>query len=266
MPNYTKSITIDKKKEGDNMITEERYKKILQLVNATGTVAIADLIIELGASESTVRRDLVNLDNQNLLKKCYGGAVAINSTAFEKDAMRNARKEINLAAKTALAAKAASLINDGDMVYIDAGTTTELISQFIQAKNVTVVTNGLNHIKTLLNRDIDVIIVGGKVKPITEAIVGAKVVDELERYHFNVGFFGANGVSTKMGYVTPEVEEAQVKRKALGNCATAYVVADESKLSKYNFVSFANLADAVLITNAKEIEDIAKQTNVIYVG
>ena len=189
------------------------------------------------------------LDSEGLLKKIHGGATLVGEKASRHDYKVNVRKSLNLDEKRKIAIHAASLIQDEDVIYIDAGTTTELIIEFISNTNITAVTNGIVHAKKLLEKNIKTFILGGEIKDVTEAIIGSNAVLDLKKYNFSKGFFGANGISNENGYTTPDVTEGMVKAEALRRCKKAYVLADESKLDQVSFVTFGNIEDATLITN-----------------
>lgn len=231
------------------MFTEERHNIILRELKIKGMISVNDLVKLLNTSESTIRRDLNTLDSEGLLKKIHGGATLVGEKASRHDYKVNVRKSLNLDEKRKIAIHAASLIQDEDIIYIDAGTTTELIIEFISNTNITAVTNGIVHAKKLLEKNIKTFILGGEIKDVTEAIIGSNAVLDLKKYNFSKGFFGANGISNENGYTTPDVTEGMVKAEALRRCKKAYVLADESKLDQVSFVTFGNIEDATLITN-----------------
>ena len=247
------------------MFTEERFNVILQELKMKGIVSVTDLVQLLDASESTVRRDLNTLDSQGLLKKIHGGAVSLDESTSKHDYKVNVRQSLNVDEKYEIAKYAASLIEEGDVIYIDAGTTTELLIGFINITNITAVTNGIVHAKKLLEKGIKTFILGGEVKAITEAIIGNTTVDELRKYNFSKGFFGVNGISNQSGYTTPDVNEAMVKEQAMKMCRQSYVLADRSKLEKISFMTFGNIADSTLITTKIDRNNVSYDTNVIEV-
>jgi DeoR family fructose operon transcriptional repressor len=247
------------------MFTEERFNIILQEVKTKGIVSVTDLVKLLDASESTIRRDLNALDKEGLLNKIHGGAIAIGESASKHDYMVNVRQSLNIDEKCEIAKYAASLIEDGDVIYLDAGTTTEILIEFISAKNIKVVTNGIVHAKKLLDKGFTTFILGGEIKAVTEAIVGSTTVEELKKYNFSKGFFGVNGVSNQSGYTTPDVNEALVKGQAIKMCREAFILADHSKLEKVSFITFGAITDAVLITSKLEDNNISYDTNIIEV-
>lgn len=231
------------------MFTEERFNIILQELKNKGIVSVTELVDLLDASESTVRRDLNALHNEGLLKKIHGGAISIGDNTSKHDYKVNVRKTLNIEEKQFIAKKAASLIRDDEVIYLDAGTTTELMIDYIESKNIVVVTNGIVHAKRLLEKGIKTFMLGGEVKAVTEAIVGSNAVEDLKKYNFSKGFFGTNGVSNKSGYTTPDINEAMVKCEAIKRCNESYVLADESKLEEVSFITFGNISDSALITS-----------------
>lgn len=245
------------------MFTEERYNIILQELNNKELVSVNELVKLLDASESTVRRDLNALHNEGLLKKIHGGAVSIGNNTSKHEYKVNVRKNINIEEKQAIAKKAATFINENDVIYLDAGTTTELMIDYIQKSNILVVTNGIVHAKKLLEKGIKTYILGGEVKAVTEAIVGSNAVDDLKKYNFSKGFFGTNGVSNKSGYTTPDVNEAMVKCEAIKKCNESYVLADESKLDEVSFITFGSISNSILITCNIDNKEINYDTKVI---
>lgn len=230
------------------MLTEERFSRILSILESMGSVTVQQLMTELGASESTVRRDLNALDAEGRLTKVHGGAILKNGTYNTRDDEVNSRKEKNREAKLKIAKYAAGLILPGDFVYLDAGTTTELMIEYVEAKQVTFVTNSITHAKRLAERGFTVYLPGGEFKAVTEAIVGEEAVTTLDKYNFTKGFWGTNGVSVKQGFTTPEIKEAMVKCRSMENCRECYVLADDSKFNQISSVSFASFEAAVVIT------------------
>ncbi|MFT8348434.1 DeoR/GlpR family DNA-binding transcription regulator [Clostridium saccharoperbutylacetonicum] len=247
------------------MFTEERYNIILQELKVKGIVSVTDLVKLLDASESTVRRDLNSLDSEGLLKKIHGGAISIDESASKYDYKVNIRQSLNVDEKSEIAKYSASLIEEGDVIYLDAGTTTELVIDFISTNNITAVTNGIVHAKKLLERGIKTFIVGGELKAITEAIVGTTAVEELKKYNFTKGFFGVNGISNQGGFTTPDVNEAMVKEQAMKMCKESFVLADHSKLEKVSFITFGAISDSKIITFRIDGKNISYDTNVIEV-
>ena len=229
------------------MLTEERFAKILSILESMGSVTVQQLMTELNASESTIRRDLNALDANGQLTKVHGGAILKTMAYSTKDDNVVSRKEKNRDAKNKIAKYAAEQIA-GDFVYLDAGTTTELMIEYITSHQAVFVTNAISHAKRLAERGFTVYLLGGEFKAVTEAIVGEEAVAALEKYNFTKGFWGANGVSLQKGYSTPELKEAMVKKKSMENCKERFVLADESKFNQISSVTFAPFEGATVIT------------------
>ena len=232
------------------MLTEERFAKILSILESMGSVTVQQLMTELNASESTIRRDLNALDANGQLTKVHGGAILKTMAYSTKDDNVVSRKEKNRDAKNKIAKYAAEQIAPGDFVYLDAGTTTELMIEYITSHQAVFVTNA----KRLAERGFTVYLLGGEFKAVTEAIVGEEAVAALEKYNFTKGFWGANGVSLQKGYSTPELKEAMVKKKSMENCKECFVLADESKF---------NQISSVVITTELSLPAYKKCNNVI---
>ena len=141
----------------------------------------------------------------------------------------------------------ASMIEDGDLIYIDAGTTTEAMIEYLSGTDVHVVTNSINHATLASHLGLEVTLVGGTFKTLTDAIVGEEAIDFLDKYSFDCGFFGTNAITPDGSLLTPDVKEAAVKNKAIRCSKTAYLLADSSKLSKSSKIRFGKLDQMILI-------------------
>ena len=245
------------------MLAEERFSRILSIIEAEGSATIQELMTALDASESTVRRDLITMDENGLLTKVHGGAIARRPSVSTHDEDVRNRKTMNAEQKNAIAKYAASLIRPDDFVYLDAGTSTEAMIPFIKETQAVFVTNAISHAKRLAERGFTVYLLGGEFKAVTEAIVGEEAVTTLEKYNFTKGFWGTNGVSLQKGYSTPELKEAMVKKKSMENCKERFVLADESKFNQISSVTFAPFEGATVITTGLSLSAYKKCKNVI---
>ncbi|MDQ0148799.1 DeoR/GlpR family DNA-binding transcription regulator [Eubacterium multiforme] len=243
------------------MLSEERFERILKLLEEKNTITVTELVKELDTSESTIRRDLNHLDQIRKLKKVHGGAKSINMTYATKDDEVVVRQTLNVEEKKKIAKYAASLINEDDFVYIDAGTTTELMTDYITENRAIYITNGIVHAKKLIQKKCKVYIIGGELKLSTEAIIGVEAIDSLKKYNFTKGFFGTNGINKNAGFTTPDIKEALVKREAVNRSHEAYILADDSKFNHISAVTFAEIDRATIITTNlkhKEFKEYAE--------
>ena len=231
------------------MLTEDRLNRIIAMVNQSGSVTTTQLMRELDSSESTIRRDLAVLDRKKDLIKVRGGAIAIHGTYGTKDDEVVLRKSRSIEEKRRIAAYAAGLITDEDFVFLDAGTTTELLIPFIRAHKAIFVTNALSHAMKLSEQGLSVYILGGAFKNTTEAIVGEEAIASLTKYNFTKGFFGTNGVHREKGFTTPEIRESQLKGYAMKKCRQCYVLADHTKLDRIFAITFGDYESATVVTD-----------------
>ncbi|MBP3915314.1 MULTISPECIES: DeoR/GlpR family DNA-binding transcription regulator [unclassified Clostridium] len=248
------------------MLSEERHKLILEKLERESVVYLNDLVKYLNTSESTIRRDLTALDKAGLLKKVHGGATSLKEISINTtdDIVEN-RQSLNIDEKLKIAEYAASLIEDNDLVYIDAGTTTELMINFISNTKAVFVTNGIVHARKLIKKNCTTYILGGELKLTTEAIVGAETVNSLRKYNFTKGFFGTNGVDIDRGFTTPDVKEAMVKEEALHRSRKRFVLCDQSKFDEISSITFADIKDAKIITTNLENNRYKHQTEILEV-
>ncbi|MGL4573133.1 MAG: DeoR/GlpR family DNA-binding transcription regulator [Clostridium sp.] len=245
------------------MISEERFERILKLLEEKNTVTVTELVEKLNTSESTIRRDLNFLDKENKLKKVHGGATSLDVVYDTKDDEVFIRQGLNVDEKVRIAKYAASLIEENDFVYIDAGTTTELMIDFITETKAIYITNGIVHAKKLIQKKCNVYIIGGELKLSTEAIVGIEAIDSLKKYNFTKGFFGTNGIDPKSGFTTPDIQEALVKREALNKSNKGYILADRSKFNHISAVTFGEINKGIIITTELEDSRFRKYTEIL---
>ena len=246
------------------MLAEERLARILALVDTMGTVTVAELMDELKVSESTIKRDLSILDSDGLLNRVRGGATSRKGSLFTRDDSVSDRMQQNVDAKQRVGVYAASLIEENDFVYIDAGTTTARMLPYLTSRNSIYVTNSLPHAMQLSTKGFKVVILGGEFKNLTEAIVGEEAIESLLKYNFTKGFFGTNGVSLEKGFTTPEMKEAMVKRTAMRQCRSSYVLCDKSKFDSVASITFGEFESATVLTECA-IKKYKDKRNVVEV-
>ncbi|QQK74674.1 DeoR/GlpR transcriptional regulator [Salicibibacter cibarius] len=229
------------------MLNVERQEAILQMLRDKENVSIYQLVEKTKASESTIRRDLIELEKEQLLKRVHGGASLVKRRKEEPTILEKTSQ--NREEKRTIASYAASLVQDKDCIFLDAGTTTIEMIPFLESKEIIVVTNGTQHVQLLIDYGIETYVTGGKVKKETAALIGSKVVDTLSKYRFDQCFLGMNGIHERLGYTTPDPEEAIVKETVIQLGTKSFVLADHSKLGEVSFAKVADLAGAAFITS-----------------
>lgn len=222
-----------------------RLKKIKAYISEKKDVQIIELKSFLDVSESTIRRDIKDLSQEGFLKELHG-SVVINEKKYSDTEFLD-RLEIHVDVKQRIAQKAAMHIENHDLIYLDAGTTTFYVPRYIQAKHVQIVTNGIDNAIEAAQYGFETILIGGEFKLKTRAIIGEKALEELERYQFDHAIMGANGFDEE-SYSTPDYKEGVIKKKAMRQARNSMVLVDASKKAIKTHYSFAKRDEAKLIT------------------
>ncbi|WP_404451062.1 DeoR/GlpR family DNA-binding transcription regulator [Virgibacillus necropolis] len=230
------------------MLTNERHAIILELLDEKQTVTTQEIHEVTSASESTIRRDLTDLEKQHKLQRIHGGATLTEKKLQEYSIAEKSTR--NLEEKQRIAKLAAEFIQEEDCIFLDAGTTTLQLIPYLKVKQVVVVTNGLTHVDLLMKNGITTYLTGGFLKQKTSALIGQQAVQSLENYRFDKCFLGVNGFHLDFGYTTPDPEEANIKHTALTLAKETYVLADHTKLDKVSFAKICDLSEATLITGS----------------
>lgn len=245
------------------MLTKQRHQLILQRLSEQKVVKLKELVDLTDSSESTIRRDLTDLEAEGYLARVHGGATLI-ATPDEEPTFEEKRDRF-VDEKVAIARKAATFIEDGMSIYLDAGTTTQAMVPFLEGKKIVVVTNSLPIANGLFDLDIKTFVIGGELKRSTQALVGYNARESMMNYRVDLAFLGMNGIDLDAGYTTPDPEEALVKKTAIELAHMSYVLADASKIGKRTFSRVATLDAAQLITSSdasmSSIQTITKVVN-----
>ena len=232
------------------MLAEERFGQILDLLNKQRTATVQELCEALGTSESTIRRDLTELDRLGKLNKVHGGATLPDSRFQAEEPTMQAKETLAVPQKRAIAAAAAALIHAEDFVFIDAGSTTlELVRALEgEALQANYVTNGVAHARTLAQKGCRVFLPGGLLRPQTEAIIGAAALTAIQQYNFTKASSGS-GVALGSGFTTPDPEEAAVKAAALHRAREAWFLVDDTKFAQVYPAVICDLHSGAILTN-----------------
>lgn len=249
------------------MLTEERFKYILDKIRIKGTVKLKDLVSELDVSESTIRRDLDDLEEKGLVKRVHGGAVGTKGNlAYDNTITERSTRFVN--EKKKIAEYCAGIIEDGDFIYLDSGTTTYEIIPYLRGKDVIVVTNGVYNVEMLLENNVRTYLIGGEIKNVTKSVVGEQAMKQIQDFRFSKSFIGSNGITFDASITTPDISESMIKREAINKSETAYILADSSKFGKVSFSKVCDLEEVIIVTDAKKEdidEDVYNATTVITV-
>ena len=231
------------------MLAEKRMEVILAELAAQRAVSVTHLCQVTGASEATIRRDLNTLARQRRLTKVHGGAVIIEEEFRVAEPDMEVKRELHTQEKLRIARYAASLIQDGDVVFLDAGSTVMHMVDHIQAVRATFVTNSVECIQRLPLRGLRTYVLGGVLKPGTLAVIGGEAMEALRNYNFTKAFLGINGIALSQGFTTPDPEEAMVKGLAAARARETWVLADSSKFGTITAAAVLPLERARIITD-----------------
>lgn len=253
------------------MLVQNRKEKILELLAQKNTVSIQEFVSNLDVSESTLRRDLVSLEEDDLLARVHGGATVVKDLG--KEQKMSQKENINHPVKVEIAKYASTLIQPDSQIYIDAGTATlELIRVLPNNMNLQLVTNGLDHALLALQRGIDVTLLGGTAKKNTHAIADMTAYKQLKKMNFSFSFIGMNGISKDQGLTTTNIEEAILKECAMNQSQKTRILMDDLKVDQvYEFKVEAPTQAIILLNNeaqdknSESIEKISKQYDLYFV-
>ncbi|EKP95163.1 DeoR/GlpR family DNA-binding transcription regulator [Thermaerobacter subterraneus] len=225
------------------MPTSSKSQAILEHVRRVRFATVAELSASLGVSAVTVRRYLAQLEEQGLLTRTRGGAIAIGDL-LEEPAL-TAKEGRQAEEKQRIAAAAVSMINDGDVIALNAGSTTAAIARLLTTRReITVVTNSLPVIRTLAgNPDIRMLIVGGQLRNRSLALVGPLALQNLADLFVDKAFLGVDGISVEHGITTPNLDEAVVNRTMLRRARKVIVVADHTKFGRVSLSRISSIEE-----------------------
>lgn len=219
---------------------ESRHKVILQELDQTGVVSVKNLKELLNVTDMTIRRDLIDLEKQGLLIRVHGGAHKKVKDSLN-EASHSEKTMLNIKEKKLIAKKCADLIAEGDTVFIGSGTTTDFIGDYLEGKNISIVTNSLPIFEKLKDYpNFDLILIGGRYRVKTQTFVGQFANKLLREIKVSKAFIGVNGIDGH-NVTTANEEEGNGNAIILNNAIEKYIVADNSKFDSYSFYSFYRL-------------------------
>ncbi len=236
----------------NKLLVQERRQRILEIISTNGTVSVRDLTQEFDVSSITIIRDLQELEQQGLILRIHGGAISIRHTSFEPPF--STRETHHLAEKARIAAKAIELIQDGDSLILDVGTTTLEIARALKGKhNLTILVTNLRAASALASQSaLQVVVIGGKLRLSELSMVGHLTEETLRQFQVDKAFLGAGGINLEQGLTEFNLDEAGTKRVMIERARQRIVVADHTKLGQTMLNTVAPLhAIDTIITNSE---------------
>jgi DeoR/GlpR family transcriptional regulator of sugar metabolism len=243
--------------KNSNSLVSKRQQLILQDLKDNGTVKIDELSKKLGVSPITIRRDLQLFEQNGIVEKFYGGAKLI-SKELDNDPSFNDSSEEYTTRKHAIAKRAAQLIEDGDIIFINSSSTALLILEYLEDKHVTVVTNNGKALQMSNSPNIDLILTGGEVSRRKLCMVGDYATQLISKISADKCFLGVSGISASLGISTSVLQETAINSMMLKKCnGQTIILADNSKVGKnHNFLvgEINRISYLVTDSNADERE------------
>lgn len=232
--------------------SDSRQRRIVEFARTRGRVEVLALAEELNVASETIRRDLKVLAGRRMLKRVHGGAIPLETAAFESTV--EYRSQVDLAQKHRIAAAAADLLHGAETVYLDEGFTPRLIAERLADQELTVVTSSLLAAEALAHSEtVTVMLLGGRMRGRTLATVDNWAVERLRSLVIDVAYLGTNGITPEHGLTTPDPAVAAVKQTAVSVATRRILVAADSKFGETSFCRFAEVSDFETIVTGTEL-------------
>ncbi len=257
--------------KADMIFAEERHSQILTMLKKRGKLLVNELCDEFSVSPATIRNDLNLLEKRGALTRTHGGAISRSKVSFEPTAVQKVNSRHGQ--KKRIASCAIHLIENGDTIALDSGTTTYCLAELLEDKrNITVVTFDISIAALLEGFDgVSVILAGGALRKGFACTTGAMAISALSSLHVDKVFVGANAISDSGALCTPNVELANVKKALIATGNQRFLLCDSSKFSTNSFAEFGRVEEMDLIitdngldeNSVKQIEKIGTPLEIV---
>lgn len=240
----------------NGMLNEERRRAIVEMLHRDGRVLVTDLAKYFRTSQITIRKDLEVLDSQGRIHRTHGGALPLQTGALLDPTLRE-KEKLHRKEKMRIAAAAARMVEEGQCVLLDSGTTTTAIARALRDMGkLTVITNAINIAAELAGTHIEVILTGGMLRKNSFSLVGPVAEQTLRQLSADILFLGVDGFDTKAGLFTPNLLEAQVNRIMVEISRTSVAVCDSSKFGRR---SLCNIMPTTAVSQVITDRNVGKE-------
>lgn len=234
------------------MSYQSRKQKILKIIEEQSEVDVKELAQKLETSDITIRRDLSLMAADGLIFRTHGGAMKLSlaniPVSFEQ------KTAMNVEQKDYICRLAAQEVMDGDIIFMDCGSTVFRLCQFIKNKRIKIITNSLPIVYELSNSEVSINLIGGELDEKRQAIHGKIAIEHIAKYKATKAFVGIDGISAENGLSAASEKEAEITTAMATNAETVYLLFDSSKLGKDKYLKFAPLTIIdVLVTDEKTV-------------
>jgi DeoR family transcriptional regulator of aga operon len=242
---------------GSQMLIEERRQYIVALAQQHGRVLVEELSQSLGISRITIRKDLDYLQSRGALQRTHGGALLPGAGALSDPSLQEKEGQ-HSQEKKRISAAAVSLVQEGQCVLLDSGTTTTAIARALKKfSRLTIITNAVNIAAELSGTDFEVLLTGGSLRKNSFSLVGPLAEDMLRDMHADILFLGVDGFDLEVGLTTPNVMESRVNRAMVKASSMVVAVCDSTK---FNRRSLSKIVDASAIHHVITDSNLSKET------
>jgi DeoR family transcriptional regulator, fructose operon transcriptional repressor len=233
------------------MSFQSRKAQILKIINGKGEVSVKELADLTAISEVTIRRDLIQLSNENLLVRTHGGAMPLSQINIPQGF--DQKSAVSLEQKDFIAQLAAQEIQDGDIIFMDCGSTVHRLCQFIKHKQIKVITNSLPVVYELAGSAVSINLIGGELDVFRQAVHGSMALEHIKKYRADKAFLGVDGISVQGGLTAKSEVEAEITQAMLQQAKLHFILCDANKINQNKYLQIADIQTVdVLITNSKE--------------
>lgn len=247
------------------MLPIARKNKIKELITEKKSVTVSELTKLFKVTEETIRRDLKLLEDEGILHRTYGGAYI--SEGVQNDVDVNIREYIHVEGKRKIASQCLNYIKSGDSIFLDASTTSLVIATMLKDQKITVVTNSIKIVNTLIdNPNIHLVVIGGTLAKSSLSNLGRIAEENMMQYFFDTAFISCRSISMKHGITDANEQQASIRRLAAEHANHVYLIVDYTKFDKTSFIRIGDfdLVDSIVVDNtlSDEWQQFLKEKNI----
>lgn len=231
----------------------QRREIVLTMLDTSDTLSVQQLVLALGASEATVRRDIARMESEGDLVRYWGGVRRVSTPENERKRTLQTRRPGP--EHLVIGRIAASYVHEGDTIFVGSGISTLAMIPYITAHNVQAVTNGIPQLEALHRAGIRTLLLCGFFKEYSRSLVGKETVDMLSHYRFDCAFIGARGLNEELDLLSGDVYEADLKSRVLAKSEMTCLLLEHTKFDRTAFyiTPREEAEDAIVITDLPEI-------------
>jgi DeoR/GlpR family transcriptional regulator of sugar metabolism len=250
------------------MLVEDRHNEIIELLERHTMLGIQELCDTLHVSAATMRRDLTRMQELGLIKRMHGGAILTKPDDDSSAIIQSTETDKMLKYKQAIAEKAITMIKPGDTIFIDAGSTTELLAtRFVDVQPISIITNSItiaHHMYTIRNGS-SIFVCGGTLSEVSPeaSIVGPLAEQMISQFRSNICFIGTSAIDIKQGLTDQHLLLARIKEKMITHSSKVVLVTDHSKFGKVKqaFICPLTQIDCIITDDQAPAEEVQQLRN-----